>query len=107
MTIQNKIAMVRSLTNCSAGEDTDALISAYLGIAEADILRRRYPFGTDGKTMPTQYDILQVKLACRYFFRAGAEGEISHNENGLNRTYETVDDDDILSQIVPIVKVGG
>lgn len=38
--------------------------------------------------------------------RRGGEGEIAHNENGINRSYGTVNDEDILNRITPFVKVG-
>lgn len=106
MTKDQKIVMVKAISGTVGCDKTD-VISVYLDLAEAKILRRRYPYGTSGKALPSEYEILQVELAGRYLAKAGAEGEISHDENGVNRNFATVDDDDILSQVVPVVKVGG
>ena len=38
--------------------------------------------------------------------KIGAEGELSHSENGVSRTYTSANDypKDLLQQIVPLVK---
>ena len=104
MTLAEKIAMVQALVNDSAA--TDALVGVYLTDAESSIFLRLYPFGIPtGAEVPGQYEVLQCKLAARYFLRRGAEGELAHNENGINRTYGSVSDEDLLSQIIQIAGV--
>lgn len=105
MTLEQKIAMVQTLVGNDV-EATSALVSVYLTDAESSIFRRLYPFGIPtGATVPAQYEVLQCKLAARYFLRRGAEGEISHNENGINRTYQSTNDEDLLRDIIQVVKV--
>lgn len=90
------------------GDDApaSAVISAYLDSAESAILNRIYPFGIpDGAMLPTRYDLLQCDLAVRYISRRGAEGQTSHDENGISRNYGTVNDEDLLSVVTPFVKV--
>lgn len=90
------------------GDDApmDAVIYVYLDSAENAILNRIYPFGVpDGAQLPAKYELLQCDLAVRYISRRGAEGQISHNENGINRSYATVDDDDLLCVVTPFAKV--
>ena len=105
MTDQEKIANVQT----RVGNDptaTDAVVTVYLDDAENAIMRRRFPFGIpEGETLPTAYDILQCRLAARYFLRFGAEGELTHNENGVNRTYGSVNDEDLLREVVQVAKV--
>lgn len=84
---------------------TDEQISAYLDIAADKILQRVYPFGGTPDELPTQYDMIQCQLVVRMVARAGGEGEISHTENGITRMYGSVDDEDILKQLVPYVGV--
>lgn len=85
-------------------EATSALIAVYLADAEETILNRIYPFNRpDNAVIPTKYDMLHCKLAARYILRRGAEGEISHTENGIGRTYGTVNDDDLLSEVMQVV----
>ena len=106
MTTADKITMAKALIGDTAA--TDELVSVYLADAEAAILRRRYPFGmpTDAEVEPI-YDMLQVKLAVRYFLRRGGEGEIRHSENGIDRTYGSVNDEDLLMEVTPFAKVIG
>lgn len=84
----------------------DDLMLAYLKKAESTIIRRLDPLGAVGVTkVPERYEILQCELAGRYSFRAGGEGEIAHSENGVNRTYGSVNDEDLLREIMPYAKV--
>lgn len=87
---------------------TDALVSVYLQDAKAAILRRLYPFGGyENAAIPPVYELLWCKLAARYFLRRGAEGEIVHEENGINRQYGSVGDEDLLREVTPYVWVAG
>ena len=101
-----KITLVQTLVD-NDELATDALIKVYLQQAKANILITLYPLldNFDGLYMPDKYNYLQCQLAARYFLRRGAEGEISHNENGINRTYGSVNDADLLGQITPYVKL--
>lgn len=105
MTTEEKVTMAQTLI----GDDsaTTELVTVYLEDAKSAILRRRYPFGipeTVTEVGPL-YEMLQVKLAVRYFLRRGGEGEGSHNENGINRTYGSVNDEDLLMEVVQVAKV--
>jgi hypothetical protein len=85
---------------------TETRMLAYLEDAKAAIIRRLDPLGVVGVTdVPDRYAMLQVKLAARYSFRAGGEGEISHAENGVNRSWGSVNDEDLLREIMPYAKV--
>ena len=90
MTTAEKITMAQTLIGDTAA--TDALVSVYLDDANSAILRRRY-------------QMLQVKLAVRYFLRRGGEGEMRHSENGIDRTYGSVNDEDLLMEVTPFAKV--
>lgn len=105
MTEAQKITLAKAFIGDDANA-TDDLISAYLLDAESAILRRRYPFGyPDTANVEDRYALLQVKLAVRYFLRRGGEGEISHNENGVDRRYGTVNDEDLLMEVTPFAKL--
>ena len=85
---------------------TEEMMMAYLVKAENTIIRRLDPLGAVGITaVPKKYEVLQCELAGRYSFRAGSEGEIAHNEIGVNRTYGSVNDEDLLREIMPYAKV--
>ena len=107
MTTAEKISIVQTLLENDAAA-TDALVSVYLSDAEMAILRRLYRVYADmpdGVTLPPIYDFLSCKLAARYFLRRGGEGEIAHNENGVNRTYGSVNDEDLLREVMTYAKV--
>ena len=108
MTDSEKITMVRVLVE-NDPEAVDATISVYLSLACSSMLERLYPFDTDKDStdLPDRYDNLQCELAARYFLRRGGQGEINHEENGVNRNWASVDDADILNRLTPYVKVGG
>ena len=106
MTQVEKVSTVKALVGNSPTA-TDALIAVYLDDAAEAILNRRYPFGIpEGATVPSAYERAQCKLAARYFVRMGAEGEKAHNEDGVNRTYGSVNDEDILMEVIQVAKVG-
>ena len=105
MTTEEKITKVKTLLG-NDEEATDALVAVYLDDAKEAILNRRYPFGAPEATeVPRQYENAQCKLAARYFLRRGAEGEKIHNEDGIHRHYDSVNDEDILMEIIQIAKV--
>lgn len=55
-----------------------------------------------------KYLNLQVAIAVEKFNKRGAEGQIGHSENGINRSYSTSDiSPDLLGRITPIVKTPG
>ena len=108
MTETEKITMVKALVDNDTTA-TDDLIKVYLRLANSKMLERLYPFDTDKEDsdLPERYETIQCELASRLFLRRGGEGETNHEENGVNRTYGTVDDEDLLSRLTPFAKVGG
>lgn len=108
MTNAEKIAMVKTLVENDA-EATDEVVGVYLTLARNTMLERLFPYhpSKDSGDIPTRYDTIQCELAARYFLRRGGQGEINHEENGVNRQYGTIDDDDILKRLTPFAKVGG
>ncbi len=84
---------------------SDDLLDALLFQAEGIVLNRRYPFGIpEGATVPPQYEHIQLSIAVELFSKMGAEGQTAHNENGINRTYESADvSPSLLKRIVPVV----
>ena len=106
MTDAEKVTMVQTLVESDPGA-TEDVVSVYLNLAFNAMLERLYPYDSDKDEIPSRYDTIQCELAARYFLRRGGQGEINHEENGVNRTYGTVDDEDILKRLTPYAKVGG
>lgn len=52
-----------------------------------------------------RYHNIQIKMAIELYNKQGVEGQTSHSENGISRTYESTDiSDHLLSQITPVCK---
>lgn len=103
MSNEEKAGMVQQLiTDVTVTPDQ---IASYLALAADKIMKRIWPFGGESPDFPSQYDLVQVQLAVRLIARKGGEGEIAHSENGISRTYDSVDDEDILRQLTPYVGV--
>jgi len=108
MTDEQKVTTVQTLCEHDVNATADVVL-VYLHLAASKMIERIYPYDLD-KTeadIPARYDMIQCELASRLFLRQGAQGENSHDENGVNRTYDSVDDFDILSRLTPFVKVVG
>ena len=104
MTDNEKIALVKTL---SGESDTDT-VSAFIALAGDTVINRMYEAWTElpeGATVPARYERLQCTLAARYLDRRGAEGEKTHNENGISRTWASPDDADVLARVTPLVEV--
>ena len=108
MTDAEKIAMTKVYCE-NDPTATDEVLTVYLTLAKNKMLERLFPFDTtkDGGDIPSRYDTIQCELAGRYFLRQGGQAEINHEENGVNRAYSSVEDEDILSRLTPFAKVGG
>ena len=107
MTTAEKIKNVQDRAG-NVPEATDALIALYLDDAKDAILQQRYPFGVPEKVndIPHRYDILQCRLAHRYFLRQNIEGQSVSIENGIHKHFDSVDDEDLLKQVIQVAKVG-
>jgi hypothetical protein len=108
MTEEQMIAIVKSMS----GESDEIIVSAYLAMAGQQIINRAFPFATEKDlskmTVPARYQQKQVEFAAYMLNKRGAEGEISHNENGINRSYENGGlPDSMLKEIIPFCSVPG
>ena len=80
----------------------DVELEDILESAKAVILSRRFPFGEQPTELEERYKDLQIRIAVEMFAKRGAEGEISHSENGISRTYASANvSEDLLKEITP------
>lgn len=88
-------------------ENDKNILSAYLLIAKDKLLTHIYPYHYDEEMpFPHKYDSLQVEVAAYFINKRGAEGEVSHSENGISRTYADADiPANMLRKIVPMASV--
>lgn len=90
---------------------SDEKLQLILDMAAALVLNRLYPFrtgrGTD-LTIPDEYAFFQIRVALEIAEKEGAQGQTSHSENTLSRSYEAGDiSRTLLSEITPEATVGG
>lgn len=97
-----KLKLLRAMLESSEGEDSDEVLLAYLSSAAQTIINRLYPYKDDVAEVPPKYAHKQVEIACYLLNKRGAEGEISHDENGIKRTFADADvPESMLKDIVP------
>lgn len=67
--------------------------------------RRRFE-ATELIPFETKYSSLIVKLALSSITKYGAEGETSHSENGISRSYDNASEypESLLSRVIPLAK---
>jgi len=98
----DKLAMLQVMV----GENNESLLNVYLNIAKQKILDRAYPYDDTKTEVPNKYAILQCEIAAYLYNKRGAEGQTSHDENGIKRTYENADvPESMLKQITPHIGV--
>lgn len=98
--MQKNIFKKRILPETLSDEEIEALFE----IAKGIILDRRYPFGySDATEVPARYHLVQIDMAVELFNKSGAEGQLSHSENGISRTYQNAYvSNDLLKRIIPL-----
>ena len=109
MTEAEKLTMLRVMVGqANEGEWVDNTLLSYLKIAGNKILNRAYPYDDTVKEVPSRYGYLQCEIAAYLLNKRGAEGQLSHGENGISRTYESADvPESMLKEVIPRVGVFG
>ena len=87
MTIDEKVQKMKIMGNIE-GEQDD-LLMVYLDLAKQKLIEHIYPFRDDVVSLDKKYDTKQIELAIILYNKRGAEGEEHHNENGVNRRYQS------------------
>ena len=103
MTEIEKVALCRVMVGQpdTAEGWSDEVLRAYLTIAGRKIINRAYPYDNTIMEVPTRYGYLQCEIAAYLLNKRGAEGEVSHSENGISRTYENADvPDSMLRDVI-------
>lgn len=102
MTNEEKITSLAVLISPDTADRE--LLSILVDQAEGIVLNRRYPFGPpEGATVSPQHEHIQLQIAVELFSKMGAEGQTAHDENGINRTFESADvSPSLLRRIVPV-----
>lgn len=104
MTNADKLALCRAMVGqpADAVDWSDEVLQSYLTLAGQKILNRAYPYDDTVIEVPRRYGYLQCEIATYLLNKRGAEGEVSHSENGINRGYENADvPESMLSEVIP------
>ena len=81
---------------------TDVELEDLLESAKAVILSRRFPFGEVPEELENRYKDLQIRIAVELFNKQGVEGQLSHSENGVSRSYSSAEvSEELLREITP------
>lgn len=103
MTENEKLLKLKELYD---GDDTDDILLDYLTMAGEVVINKCYPYRTDVTVVPERYENVQLEIAIYFLNKQGAEGESSHNENGIQRSYEKASvPNSILNRIMPFAGV--
>lgn len=101
MNATEKLTMLKIFVDID-GNTQDSALTVYLTSAGRKIINKAFPYDSAQTEVPPRYDFLQCEIAAYLWNKRGAEGETSHNENGINRSYENADvPPSMLKEIVP------
>lgn len=103
MSITERIDALRDMIE---NKEDDSVLLAYLRIAESAVLERRYPYDHEVACIPPRYETKVLEIAAYLLNKRGAEGQLSHSENGVSRSYESASiPESMLRDITPCVGV--
>ena len=107
MTEVEKLTLLRVMVGQpNEGEWSDEVLTSYLNIAARKILNRAYPYDDTVTEVPRRYGYLQCDIAAYLLNRRGSEGQTSHSENGISRSYESADvPESMMKEVIPHVGV--
>ena len=70
-------------------ESDESLLTTLLSIAETKVLNRLYPYDDTKTVVPLRYQENVLEIAVYLYNRRGSEGEMSHDEGDIKRSYES------------------
>lgn len=87
-------------------EPDEAILNDCLESAKSAILARRFPYKEWAENIEPKYTDLQFRIALDLYNKIGGEGQLTHSENGVSRTWESSwVSEQLLSEVVPYVGV--
>lgn len=89
--MEEKMSMTMMLLG-TMDASIEGTLSAYLEAAEREILAWRYSYsGQPVSEVPPEYEMTQIHAVVAGYSQSGAEGQMSHSENGISRTFKYPD----------------
>lgn len=105
MTTTEKVNYIKVISE----ETNEAVISAFLAMAEEIAYNKVFPFHVSEETKTAymdRYSSVICEIAAYLINKRGAEGEVSHNENSVDRTYENAGvPESIMRKLTPFCGV--
>lgn len=88
-------------------EADESVLERCLQMAYSAIMSRRFPYSDEWpERVEPRYRDLQYRIALDIYNKRGAEGELSHSENGISRGYESSwISKQLLEEITPTCRV--
>lgn len=108
MTIEERLNALRQRLPVDDMDNsiTDNHLLSALDSAKYIIFEERFPFHEHPEDVESRYHGLQIRIALEIFNKEGAEGQTSHSENGISRTYSSADISlELLDKITPLCGV--
>lgn len=108
MTTEQKLERIKILAPDIISQISDERITAYLDMSRDEIISWRYSYNPDDTItdVPAEYETVQIFAVLTGLNLIGAEGEISHAENGISRTFNYAGMVEyIRSKVIPKVKI--
>jgi len=83
------------------------VLPTYLDLAKGAVVERLFPFrDASWEDVPAKHHVRTCEIAAYLVNRRGAEGEVSHSENGTSRSYESAGiPDSYFAGMVPFAGV--
>jgi hypothetical protein len=89
-----------------AGAEQDALIDDILESASAVYLSAKYPFTNAPAVLDRIADDWILRAGIEMYAKIGAEGQLSHSENGISRSYESaLVSKTLMREITPVTAI--
>lgn len=116
------LEQLKKLKKLIPEEADDEILEYYLDEAKSEYLNLRYPYGgyttvsvenddgtkSDDPVVEPAYLNWQIAAAVELYAKRGGEGEISHTENGVSRSWDNARlSSGLRNRIVPYVGVVG
>jgi len=68
----------------------DQYVPAYLGLAKGAVMQHLFPYSdAEWEDVPAKYHPRTCEIAVYLVNRRGGEGETTHSESGVSRSYES------------------
>jgi len=90
MTNDEKVEKMITMMNDIALDEETAIV--YLDLAKEKLLNHIYPFERKTNEVPCRYDYQHIELAIALYNLQGVEGQSSHSENGVSRSYRSTEE---------------